>query len=407
MAAARSAPGDVMLRSPTDLLRARGERDEGKVAFVELFFDLVFVFAITQLSHTLLHHFSLAGALETTLLFLAVWWVWIFTTWATNWLDPRRTAVRLMLFALMLAGLVMSMSIPEAFGERGLGFALAYAFSQVGRSLFMLWASAGRSAANYRNFQRITCWLSMSAIFWIVGGMAHGEWRVALWVIALAIEYLAPAAGFWAPRLGRTPTADWNVSGAHMAERCGLFIIICLGESILVTGANFARMSWTLETVSAFVVAFVGSVVLWWIYFHIGHERASHVIQHSSDPGRIARLSFTYLHIPLVAGVILAAASDEFLLAHPADEASTEAATALLGGPALFLLGNLLFKGATSRRLPLSHLIGLVLLGGLALTATALSTLALGAVAAAILIVTAVWERLSLGPIADTQSLGG
>jgi low temperature requirement protein LtrA len=147
--------------------------------------------------------------------------------------------------------------------------------------------------------------------------------------------------------------------------------------------------------------------VLWWIYFHIGHVRASHAIERSSDPGRIARLSFTYLHIPLVAGVILAAASDEFLLAHPGGEASTEAAIALLGGPALFLLGNLLFKGATSGRLPLSHLVGLVLLGGLALTATGLATLTLGAVMATILIVTAIWERLSLGPVVDTQSLGG
>lgn len=387
----------MTLRSPTGLLRRRGAGDDGKVAFVELFFDLVFVFAITQLAHTLLHHFSLAGVLETLLLFLAIWWVWIFTTWVTNWLDPQRTLVRLMLFFLMLAGLVMSMSIPEAFEHRGLAFALAYAFAQVGRSLFTLWAVAGRDLANTRNFQRICCWMLLSAVFWIAGGIAHGEERVALWVIALVIEYTSPAAGFWTPGLGRTPTRDWNVSGAHMAERCGLFIIICLGESILVSGATFAEMVWTPVNVAAFVVAFAGTVVLWWIYFHIGHERASHLIEGAADPGRIARLAFTFLHIPIVAGIILIAASNEFLLAHPTGHASSAAIIALLGGPVLFLFGNLLFKGATSGRPPLSHMVGIALFGGSALIASGLSALALGAIAAAILIMTAVWEQLSLG----------
>jgi low temperature requirement protein LtrA len=391
----------MMLRSSSDLLRRRGAGDDGKVVFVELFFDLVFVFAITQLAHTLLHHFTLMGALETAILFLAVWWVWIFTTWVTNWLDPQRSLVRLMLFALMLAGLVMSMSIPEAFAERGLAFAIAYAFSQVGRSLFTLWAVADRDPANFRNFQRITCWLTVSGLFWLAGGIAHGEARIVLWVIALIIEYAGPAAAFWTPGLGRTPVADWNVSGAHMAERCGLFIIICLGESILITGATFAEMAWTPITVTAFVVAFVNTVVLWWIYFHIGHERASHLIEASTDPGRIARLAFTFLHIPIVAGIILIAASDEFLLAHPSSHASSEAMIALLGGPALFLFGNLLFKGVTSGRPPLSHMVGLALLALTALIASAWSPLALGAIAAAVLILTAVWERLSLGPASD------
>lgn len=396
-------------KPPTDLLRVRGERNDGKVTFVELFFDLVFVFAITQLSHALLHHFTVAGALETALLFLAVWWVWIFTTWVTNWLDPRRTAVRLMLFALMLAGLVMSMSIPTAFGDGGLAFALAYAASQVGRSLFMLWALAGHSAASIRNFQRITAWLALAGAFWVAGGILSGEWRIALWFVALVIEYAAPATGFWTPGLGRTPTRDWNVSGAHMAERCGLFMIICLGETLLVTGARFAEMAWTPAGLAAFFVAFVGTVVLWWVYFHIGHQRASHIIERAEDPGRIARLCFTYLHIPLFAGVILVAAGDEFLLVHPLGPAPPEARIAILGGPALFLLGNLLFKGATAGRPPLSHLVGLMLLGGVAWMATTvpLPALALGATAAAILVLVAVWEHLSLGPAADMPSLEG
>ncbi|MEN8133600.1 MAG: low temperature requirement protein A, partial [Pseudomonadota bacterium] len=343
------------LRSATNLLRARGEHYDGKVNFVELFFDLVFVFAITQLSHTLLQHFTLTGILKTTLLFLAVWRVWIATTWVTNWLDPQDTRVQLMLFTLMLAGLFMSMSIPNAYEDGGLGFAVAYAFMHVGRSLFMVWAVAGHSPQKYALFRAMTSWLLLAGIFWVVGAIVHGEWRVVLWVIALMIEYLAPAAGFWTPRLGRAPSAQWDISGVHMAERCGLFVIICLGESILLTGANFAKMPWTVVTMGAFVIAFVGTVAIWRVYFYIGHDRASHLIDHSPDPGRIARLWFTYIHIPIVAGIILIAASDELLLAHPTGHVSTDAAIVLLGGPALFLLGALWLKLASSSTPPWPH----------------------------------------------------
>lgn len=388
----------MLRRFPGNLLRARRTHDDSKVAFVELFFDLVFVFAITQLSHMLLHDFTLAGAGKTVLLFLAVWWVWIYTSWVTNWLDPQKTPVRLMLYALMLAGLVMSMSIPQAYGERGLAFAAAFAFMQVGRSLFTLWALAGRDPGNFRNFQRITCWLALSSVFWLAGGFTTGETRIALWIAALAIEYASPAAGFWTPRLGRSTTADWQISGAHMAERCGLFIIICLGESILVSGVTFAGLDWTATTSAAFTITFLGTVAMWWVYFHIGHERASRLIERSSDPGRLGRLAYTYLHIPIVAGIILTATAAEFLLAHPTGHTEDQAAVAMLGGPALFLLGNLLFKRCSVPRPPLSHMVGLAMLGLLIIAVPRLAPIALGAAAMAVLIIVAVWERISLGP---------
>ncbi|MET0653265.1 MAG: low temperature requirement protein A, partial [Hyphomicrobiaceae bacterium] len=151
------------------MLRSRDGHEHNKATFVELFFDLVFVFAVTQLSHTLLEHFTVAGIIETVLLLMAVWWVWIYTTWVTNWIDPDKTPVRLMLFALMLAGLVLSTSIPDAFGSKALAFAGAYVFMQLGRSLFMLWALHGHSPGNYRNFLRINTWLAFSALFWIGG----------------------------------------------------------------------------------------------------------------------------------------------------------------------------------------------------------------------------------------------
>ena len=164
----------------TGLLRSRDSH--ARVTYVELFFDLVFVFAVTQLSHSLVAHLSLGGALQTLFLLLAVWWVWMYTCWFTNWVDPDKPPVRMLMFSLMLAGLLMSAAIPNAFGHEGLLFAIAYAFIQVTRSLFMLFASRGRDPVNYRNFQRITAWLAVSAVFWIAGGIAEGYERVAAWV---------------------------------------------------------------------------------------------------------------------------------------------------------------------------------------------------------------------------------
>lgn len=386
------------MTTPASLLRARKAHEPGRVTFVELFFDLVFVFAITQLSHSLLEDFTAAGALHTTLLLMAVWWVWIYTSWITNWLDPERAPVRLLLLGLMLAGLVLSTSIPTAFESRGLTFGGAYAVMQVGRTLFMLWALGSDNGSLIRNFRRVLCWLTVSGSLWIAGGVADGNARLALWATALLLEYLSPAVGFWVPGLGRSMTGDWTVEGHHLAERCGLFIIIALGESILVTGATFADLQWSAATVAAFVVAFLGSVAMWWIYFDTGHERGTARIVGSTDPGRVARLAYTYLHLPIVAGIIVAAVGDELVLAHPTGHADAEAIATILGGPALYLLGNALFKSTIAGRLPLSHLVGLVLLALPIPAASAMSPLLLSTATTLVLVLVAVWERLSLHP---------
>ena len=143
-----------------------------RVTNAELFFDLVFVFAITQVSHTLLHHFTPLGAVHVTVLFLAVWWVWVYTAWVTNWLDPELTPVRILIFLMMLGGLVLSTTIPTAFEGRGLWFAIAYATMQVGRTAFWLFATPRHRTAVRHNAIRILIWLSVSAIFWILGGFA-------------------------------------------------------------------------------------------------------------------------------------------------------------------------------------------------------------------------------------------
>jgi low temperature requirement protein LtrA len=378
------------------LFRSIVPNQHSRVTYAELFFDLVFVFAVTQLSHTLLGRFTPLGALQTTLLFLAVWWVWVYTSWITNWLDPERTPVRILLFALMLGGLVLSTSIPKAFESRGLWFAIAYAAMQVGKTVF-LWVSTlpGRAPARM-NAVRITAWLSMSAIFWISGGLAEGHQRLALWAAALGIEYISPAVRFWIPKYGASALADWAVEGAHMAERCAGFIIIALGESIVVTGATFADLRWTTETVSAFASAFIGALAMWWIYFHKGAEAGSELISRSSEPGRLARLAYTYLHMPIVAGIILSAVADQLVLTHPAEHSDPKTVLSAIGGPLLFLIGTILFKHTIRGWLQLSHGAGIIALAILAWFASDFSPLMLSILTTAIMIVVATWESISL-----------
>ena len=378
------------------MFRAIVPHQHSRVTFVELFFDLVFVFAITQISHTLLAHFTPLGVFQVTLLFLAVWWVWVFTSWITNWLNPEKTPVRLLLFAMMLGGLVLSTSIPAAFEARGLWFAIAYAAMQVGKTIF-LWLSAPPSRPRTRmNAIRIAAWLSTSAVFWIAGGVMDGQSRLVLWSIALVIEYISPAVRFWIPRYGASSVADWMIEGGHMAEHCGLFIIIALGESIVVIGATFAELTWTTENVLAFVSAFTGSLAMWWIYFHIGAEAGSERLSKSSEPGRLARLAYTYLHLPIVAGIIVSAVADELVLKHPGGHSDLKTVTSAIGGPLLFLFGTILFKYSFRGFLQLSHGVGIVALCVLVPFASEMSPLVLSILTAAIMIVVAVWESISL-----------
>lgn len=378
----------------TRLLRTRKHHEHNKVAFIELFFDLVFVFAVTQLSHSLIEHFTPMGALHTAMLLLAIWWVWIYTSWFTNWLDPETLPVRLVMLGLTLAGLIVSASIPQAFEARGLAFAGAYVTMQLLRTGFALWVYRGSDARQARNFARIFTWLAAAGVFWIAGGVAHDGMRLALWAAALGVEVMGPPSGYWVPGMGRSFTGDWNVEGGHFAERCGLFIIIALGESVLVTGATFADLEWTPATVVTFIAAATGSLAMWWLYFDTNAGRATSRITTSDDPGRVARLAYTYVHVVLVAGIVLSAAGDEFALAHPLGHAPAPTVVAVLGGPALFLLGMALFSWSVCGEVPGTHLAGAAALGLLALAAGWMPPAALIAAATGVLVAVAAWERV-------------
>src|SRR3954447_25591375 len=237
---------------------------EQRATFLELFFDLVFVFAVTQLSRRLLLHLTVAGAAQTLVLLLVVWWAWIYTTWMTNWFDPDSVPVRMTLLAGMLASLAMAIAIPQAFGSRALPFAVGYVSLQVMRNLFIVGATRPESPLHV-GFRRILAWSGWTGAIWIAGALAHGEARVIVWIAALAADYAGPFAGFWTPGLGRTAPTDWELAHAHFPERFQLFIIVALGESIVMTGATPSGGTYSPERWRPIVRHCVVSASLWWL----------------------------------------------------------------------------------------------------------------------------------------------
>jgi low temperature requirement protein LtrA len=364
-----AAVAAAQVRARRSLLRNHGG-GHAAVSNLELFFDLVFVFAITQLSHFLMVELTPLRALETAILFAAVWWAWMYTTWATNWIDPDRAPNRLTIGAIMLASLVMAAAIPAAFGAGGLAFALAYVGIQTGRSAYVAWSMERDAPGAGRNLTRITVWFLFSAPFWVIGALrADPAERIALWLAALAIEYAGPFAFFRTPWLGRSRAEDWIISGSHMSERCALFIIIALGEGLIITGATYAGAVAQPGLDLALVNAFVGSFLMWWLYFDMGAQRGSAHIQQHTNPGLIARQAFTYWHIPIVAGIVVLAVGDELVLVHPLDPSHADFVAVVIGGTALFIGGLAGFKRISSGNpwFPASHAYGLVLLLPIAL----------------------------------------
>ena len=364
------------------VLRTNRSAEAPEVTRVELFFDLVYVLAVTQLSHRLVDHLTPRGALETLVLFLAVWWAWNYTAWAMNWANPDSTPVRGLLLTLMLLSLIMSTAIPEAFLDRALPFAIAYVALQAVRSAFMVVALRGdRMGLNYA---QLLAWTTIAAVPWIAGGFAEGDLRLALWIVALAIDYTAPMHGFKLPRLGSTPIGDWTLAGGHLAERCQLVLLVALGESILAVGVTFSNEPWSAATVAALVLGFLTTVALFWLYFSRQAEAAADTMTESDDAARLGRTGYAYAHGIMVAGVIVIAVGIEKTVAHPTGSTSAAVACVILGGPALFLAGNAIFKLALIGHVPHSRLLAILALALLAPLALVVSPLVLSAAAAAV-----------------------
>jgi low temperature requirement protein LtrA len=388
----------IAQRHPERDLRPRGGGIQQPTTTVELFFDLVYVFAITQLSHLILDDLTVAGVGRAAFLLLIVWWAWIYTTWMANWFDPASPAVRAVLTGVMLASLLMAAALPEAFGEHGVLFAISYVTLQVGRNVAA--ASLLRPDHALRDvFERLVVWSAVSGVLWLAGSALDGDHRLLLWIPAVVLDLCAPYAGYWLPRRGRAATTDWDIEGGHFTERCELFIIIALGESIVVTGATAADAGLTSTVVLCLAVAFLETAALWWLYFGATAERTRAVMRTCADPGRLARDAYTYLHAPIVAGIIAVAVGDDLLIAAPGEALHGVGLAMVLGGPALYLLGESLFRlrvtgAANAKRLTVAAVLVL-----LAPVGTHISALALTALVTALLSGLALWE---LRPPADS-----
>ena len=379
-----------MIEPSAGVLRT-GPRESGVVQPVELFFDLVYVLAVTQLTHHLLEHLTVRGAGETLVLFQAVWFGWITITWITNYFDLRTRSVRLVLIGLMLVSLIMSASLPDAFDGRGLAFALAFGAVLTGAVIFG-WASVGRRHPLGTVFERILVWNLATGLLFLVGALIETDARVLLWLGAILGMFFIVWLGFPLPRLGHSHTTDYTISGDHMAERCLLFVTLALGESIIITGTNFGELPNSNEAWLAFGAAFVGTAAIWWTYFDRGAEAGREMIASAEDPGRLGLIAYTYCHIPIVAGIIVAAAGDEIAIAHPGEEVSTAGAALILGGPALYLVGHSLFKLAVWGHLSPSRAAGVLALGALAPVALVSSALVLIVAATSVLIGVVCWD---------------
>jgi low temperature requirement protein LtrA len=370
----------------------RDRSGEQRVTNIELFFDLVYVFAVTQLSHHLLGNPTVGGALQTALLLAMVWLAWAYTTWVTNWLDPELIPVRLLLVAVMLVSLAMSAALPRAFTDLGLMVGGAYAIMQVGRTVFMVVVLRGDPLR--ANFERILAWCVVSGALAVAGGLVHGHPRWILWLLAVGVDFTGGVVGFVTPGLGRSHTSDWDIAGGHFAERCQAFILIALGESIVTIGTVLSGDKITAANVTSFVVAFLGAVALWWLYFDRSAAAGAEIIAASDDPGRLGRSAYHFIHPVMVAGIIVCAAADDLVLAHPGEASSTAVAWMILGGPALFLAGHVAYKRVVWGYLPRTRIAGVVVLALLGLPAGSIPRLALGVCSAAVVIAVAVSDYI-------------
>ncbi len=371
---------------------------------LELFYDLVFVFAITQITHHLLEHLTWTGAGQAALMLAVVWWSWNFTTWLTNELDPEATVVRLVLLAVMLASLMMAIAIPDVFGGAGAPlFIGAYLFIQLGRHAFLTFAAAGPGTPERRRASRILIWFVAAGIFWAAGAAVDGPARTALWLVAVVIDYGGPLALFRVPGLPRVDASAWTVQTSHFAERYGLFVIIALGESIVTTGDAVGKAPLTTATSVAFAGAFLATGALWWLYFATASRMAEHHLQTAPNRTTAARDAYTYLHAVLIAGVMVAAVGDELVIAHPTEPLQTAELIAVVAGPALYLLAHTAIRLRLAGSISWHRLAGATACLLVALAAQDTDGLVVGLLLLAVLLATIVGDRVA-GPPSPAQA---
>ncbi len=327
------------MTAPTNIGTTRlsaAMRNGDRVTSLELFFDLVFVLAITQCTALMSHHPSWLGLAQGLLVLGVLWWAWVGYAWLTSVIDPEEGAVRLVIFGAMAALLIVSICVPQAFGSLALAFALAYGLVRTAHiALFML-ASPGdpalrRSVLGLAASTAVAVALLVSAA--IIGGLGQG----ALWVLALVLDMLGPY--FFGAE-------GWRLVPGHFAERHGLIVIIALGESIVAIGVGAAG-TLNLGIATAAVLGVALAAAMWWTYFDVvalvaGRRLAD--TKEGRERNEMARDSYSFMHLPMVAGIVLTALGLKTTIGHFDEHLRSVAAFALLGGLAIYLLGHVAFR---------------------------------------------------------------
>ncbi len=299
--------------------------------FVELFFDLVFVFAVTSITGFLVHHLTWGGLGRGVLILWLVWWAWTQFTWTLNPADTNHPAVRLITLAATAAAFFMAQAIPDAFTSTGAWFAVAYVIVRV----LGLGLQAGLSGMTEDQSRTFVVWMmgsSAGLVLVLAGGLLATPWREILWTGAVLADWLSAA------RAGR---GRWHLYPEHFAERHGLIVIIALGESLIASGLALKDTPRDTSFAVGTVSAVVSVCALWWIYFGLAKDRMEHYLgsRTAEQAGGEARNIYSWGHLPIIGGIIAFAVALERILTHAHDPLGPEAAAALVLGVCLYLGG--------------------------------------------------------------------
>ena len=346
------------MHMPTGEL-VRKVEDTGRATFLELFFDVAFVFALRSLSLLLFDKLNWAGAAQTLVLLMAVGAVWSLTARVTDQLDPQRPPVQLMVILTMLGSVVLAAATHTAFGKTGLIFAIVYLAIGIGRNVFLLFLLHGHAMQSLA--RRALIWMVPLGVLWVTGAIVADTARAALWAAATFLTYFGRGLRYPVPKLRRLNGAEMPVGGEYLAERHRQLFIIGLGEVIIVIGQAFRRGGFRFGDTLAFVVLFTTLALIWRIYIFRAGEQLAPAIEGSANPDRFGLLA-TYVHLVMIAGLVVTSVGAELVLAHPFGHPRAAATLTILGGPALFLAGRAVLEYAVFRRISRSRLLGLLVL---------------------------------------------
>ncbi|MFY1691944.1 low temperature requirement protein A [Plantactinospora sp. WMMB782] len=364
-------------------------RSQGRPTYLELLLDLVYVFALTRLSQRLTYDFTMSRRTllselgQTLLVLLALWQVWLLTAWMTSRFDPRRIEIQIIIVGSMFGAMIMSVSLPLAFGERGVIFASTFVAVHIGRPLLLVLVQRGHPRQPVSI--RILFWSTLASVGWIAGALTGGAGRGICWTLAVVVEFLGAALRWPTPGYGRSESTFWGIGAAHLAERYQQVLLIALGETILVTGFILSDVGFAVERTSIFVASFVTTVLFWRTYFYqpAGSTLAA-AFERSSDPLRFSR-SAGYTHLVMVCGIVATAVGYGLLIEDPHAGPDPTWLVLIFGGPVLFLLGRVWFEREASRRLPTTWLSGLLCFALLTPVAAVLPMLAAPFLATAVM----------------------